>query len=55
MHSEGNMDVRVDAQWPVGEVDSLRAPGYRVSRASVAKASAVFFDADTKACLPLSR
>ena len=55
MHSEGTMDVRVDAQWPNEEVGSLRALGYRVSRASVAKASAVFFDAGTEACLPLSR
>ena len=55
MHSEGTMDVRVGAQWPNEEVGSLRALGYRVSRASVAKASAVFFDANTSTCLPLSR
>jgi len=55
MHSEGAMEARVDAKLAVKEVEHLHAMGYRISRGSVAKASAVAFDADSKTCTPLSR
>ncbi len=45
LHTEGNLELELEAKWPAGEADALRKLGYRTRTAGSATLSAVARDA----------
>jgi gamma-glutamyltranspeptidase/glutathione hydrolase len=55
IHTEGEMAVTMEAEWPDADVDYLKEIGYRVQRGSSATVNAVAFDPDSGASRSVSR
>ena len=55
MHTEGGLDVAVEAHYPEADIAYLEKVGYRVTKQSNAIVHAVAFDPKTRACETASR
>jgi len=50
LHTEGDLTVRPEKAWPVGDMDYLKSVGYQVVAGNSAKIGAASFDPFTQAC-----
>ena len=49
-HTEGNLNLELEAKWPVAEAEALAKLGYKVKTAGSATLSAAAFDPQTREC-----
>jgi gamma-glutamyltranspeptidase len=55
LHTEGNLDLTLERQWPQNEGEFLKTLGYTVTTGGSALVSAVSFNAKTGDCRGASR
>jgi gamma-glutamyltranspeptidase/glutathione hydrolase len=55
MHTEGGMDLTLEAAWPAADVEFFKKMGYRIKKGPSAYVSAVAFDPKTGECQSGSR
>ena len=49
-HTEGNLNLELEAKWPAAEVEALAKLGYKMKTAASATLSAAAFDPQTREC-----
>ena len=49
-HTEGNLNLELEAKWPAAETEALTKLGYKVKTAASATLSAAAFDPQTREC-----